>query len=247
MQKITFMIIFLLFCTTASAVDKPIFNIIDNECVVFLQSDTTDSDINPPLEIFLNTVTKANLQIWYIKKHQYSRVKFNNNTYAEISSFDDKSTDILLYKKGRSYYKINLLDNTLAEKLNTYYGRKIYPVFDKRTKSMFINDYEGVIYIKYNEKEIYDIKNGYLDSEEQTIYFQTQENVKHQIIRSLHYLKLNYQEADENIRQIFFSSGHSVSLEGRGGNIILYRRGKVPEIVPLSSQSIVSLNNFFKR
>lgn len=134
MQKITFSLIFVLFFTAVYAADKPIFNIIDNECIVFLQGNTINSNINAPLEIFLNTITKANLQIWYIKKDQYSRVKFNNNTYAELASFNQESTDILLYKKGRSYYKIDLLDNTLAEKVNTYYGRKIYPIFDKRTK-----------------------------------------------------------------------------------------------------------------
>lgn len=247
MQKITFMIIFLLFYTTAYAVDKPIFNIIDSECVVFLQGDTTDSNINAPLEIFLNTITKANLQIWYIKKHQYSRVKFNNNTYADISSFNSNTNDILLYKKGRSYYKINLSDNTLAEKLNTYYGRKIYPVFNKRTKTMYASGYEGVIYIKYNEKEIYDIQNGYLDEDEQKIYFQSQENIRRQVMTSLHNLKLEYQEAEENIKEILFPNGYKISLEGKGGNIILYRRGKAPEVVPLSTQSLTSLNEFFKR
>ena len=95
MQKITFSLIFLLFFTAVYAADKPIFNIIDNECIVFLQGNTINSNINAPLEIFLNTITKANLQIWYIKKDQYSRVKFNNNTYAELASFDKESISIL--------------------------------------------------------------------------------------------------------------------------------------------------------
>ena len=247
MQKITFSLIFVLFFTAVCAADKPIFNIIDNECIVFLQGNTINSNINAPLEIFLNTITKANLQIWYIKKDQYSRVKFNNNTYAELASFDKESTDILLYKKGRSYYKIDLLDNTLAEKVNTYYGRKIYPIFDKRTKTMYAKGYEGVIYIKYNEKEIYDLKNGYLDEDEQEIYFQTQETVRRQVIANLHTLKIDYQEADYNIKEIMFPNGYKISLDGKGGNLILFRQGKEPEVVPLSSQSNVSLNRFFKR
>ena len=247
MQKITFSLIFMLFFTAVYAADKPIFNIIDNECIVFLQGNTINSNINAPLEIFLNTITKANLQIWYIKKDQYSRVKFNNNTYAELASFNQESSDILLYKKGRSYYKIDLLDNTLAEKVNTYYGRKIYPIFDKRTKTMYAKGYEGVIYIKYNEKEIYDLKNGYLDEEEQEVYFQTQETVRRQVISNLHTLKIDYQEAEYNIKEIMFPNGYKISLDGKGGNLILFRQGKEPEVVPLSSQSIVSLNRFFKR
>ena len=247
MKKITFILIFLSFFTTAYAAEKPIFNIIDNECVIFLQGSALDTSINAPLEIFLNTISKANLQIWYIKKDQYSRVKFNNNTYAELASFDKESTDILLYKKGRSYYKIDLLDNTLAEKVNTYYGRKIYPIFDKRTKTMYAKGYEGVIYIKYNEKEIYDLKNGYLDEDEQEIYFQTQETVRRQVIANLHTLKIDYQEAEYNIKEIMFPNGYKISLDGKGGNLILFRQGKEPEVVPLSSQSNVSLNRFFKR
>ena len=247
MKKITFILVFLSFFTAAYAAEKPIFNIIDSECVIFLQGSTLDTNINAPLEIFLNTISKANLQIWYIKKDQYSRVKFNNNTYAELASFDKESTDILLYKKGRSYYKIDLLDNTLAEKVNTYYGRKIYPIFDKRTKTMYAKGYEGVIYIKYNEKEIYDLKNGYLDEEEQEVYFQTQETVRRQVISNLHTLKIDYQEAEYNIKEIMFPNGYKISLDGKGGNLILFRQGKEPEVVPLSSQSNVSLNRFFKR
>lgn len=247
MKKITFLLMFVLFFTATYAADKPIFNIIDNECVVFLQGSTINSNISAPLEIFLNTISKANLQIWYIKKDQYSRVKFNNNTYAEISSFNEADSNVIIYKKGRSYYNINLLNSNLPEKVNTYFGRRIYPVFDKRTKTMYVKGYEGVIYIKYNEKEIYDLKNGYLDNSEQEVYFQTQENVRRQIIQMLYTLKIDYQEAGDNIKEIMFPNGYKVLLEGKGGNLILFRQGIRPEVVPLSSQSIVSLNRFFKR
>ncbi len=247
MKKITFILVFLSFFTAAYAAEKPIFNIIDSECVIFLQGSTLDTNINAPLEIFLNTISKANLQIWYIKKDQYSRVKFNNNSYVELSSYNEETSDILLYKKGRSYYNINLSDNTLAEKVNTYFGRKIYPIFDKRTKTLYVKGYEGAIYIKYSEKEIYDLKNGYLDDDEQEIYFQTQENVRRQIIANLHTLKINYQEAEDNVKEIMFPNGYRIRLECKGGNLILFRQGYEPEIVPLSSQSIVTLNKFFKR
>ena len=230
MKKITFILVFLSFFTAAYAAEKPIFNIIDSECVIFLQGSTLDTNINAPLEIFLNAISKANLQIWYIKKDQYSRVKFNNNSYVELSSYNEETSDILLYKKGRSYYNINLSDNTLAEKVNTYFGRKIYPVFDKRTKTLYVKGYEGAIYIKYSEKE-----------------FQTQENVRRQIIANLHTLKINYQEAEDNVKEIMFPNGYRIRLEGKGGNLILFRQGYEPEIVPLSSQSIVTLNKFFKR
>ena len=56
MKKITFILVFLSFFTAAYAAEKPIFNIIDSECVIFLQGSTLDTNINAPLEIFLNTI-----------------------------------------------------------------------------------------------------------------------------------------------------------------------------------------------
>ena len=62
----------------------------------------------------------------------------------------------------------------------------------------------------------------------------------------------NYILTDEGvgihvIKEIMFPNGYKISLDGKGGNLILFRQGKEPEVVPLSSQSNVSLNRFFKR
>ena len=84
MKKIIVMIVFVLFFNPIQSFCKPIFNILDSECIVFIQGSKLASNISAPLEVFLNTVNKANLQVWYIKSDQYSRIKFNNNTYLEL-------------------------------------------------------------------------------------------------------------------------------------------------------------------
>ncbi len=247
MKKLVLLLVFIWFNTTCFASNMTTFNIIDNECVVFIQGSNINSSINAPLEIFLNTVTKSNLQVWYIKKDQYSRIKFNNNTYCELKSYSDTSNEVLLYKKGRSYYKIDLLDENISSKVNTYFGRKIYPIFDKRSKEKYEKSYEGVIYINHNEKEIYDLTNGYLDDDEQSIYFETQDNLRKQLISNLNALKIPFKEAHESIKYISFPNNYKITLDGLGGNVILFRQGKTPEVMPLSSIDLRKLNTFFKK
>ncbi len=247
MKKIILVFVFLLITTVSYGNNKPTFNIIDSECIVFIQGSNINSSINAPLEIFLNTVTKSGLQIWYIKKDLYTRIKFNNNTYCELTDYSDKSNEVLLYKKGRSFYKINLDDENIAEKVNTYFGRKIYPLFTKRSKDMYEKSYEGIIYIKHSEKEMYDLTNGYLDEHEQAVYMHTQEQMRMHLISTLDTLKIPFKEADAGIKNILFPNSYKISLEGLGGNIILFKQGKKPEIMPLSSIEEDIINSFFNK
>ncbi len=137
MKKIIVMIVFVLFFNPIQSFCKPIFNILDSECIVFIQGSKLASNISAPLEVFLNTVNKANLQVWYIKSDQYSRIKFNNNTYLELDNYPDNVSNIFLYKKGRSYYNVDLNDENLDLKVNKYFGRQVFPVFDKRSKIIY--------------------------------------------------------------------------------------------------------------
>ncbi len=247
MKKIVILLVLLIFAIPIYASNKPIFNIMDNECVVFIQGSNINSSINAPLEIFLNTVTKAELQIWYIKKDLYDRIKFNNNTYCELAGYTDDSNEVLLYKKGRSYYRIKLNDANIAEKVNTYFGRKVYPVFTKRSKFIYEKSYEGVIYIKHSEREMYDLTNGYLEENEQVVYLDTQEKMRSQLITDLSSLKISFKEADPYIKNILFPNSHRIALEGLGGNVIFFKQGKKPEIMPLSSINMDTINTYFER
>lgn len=246
MKKIMAVIVFILFFYPMQSLCKPIFNILDSECIVFIQGSELAGSIGVPLEVFLNTVNKANLQVWYIKSNQYSRIKFNNNTYLELDN-NDKSSSIYLYKKGRSYYNIDLNDENVNVKVNKYFGRQIFPVFDKRSKTIYEKEYQGAIYIDYSEQEIYELSNGYLDEHEYEVYMQAQRQMKNKLRTNMQILKIPYKEAQGNIKTIMFPNRYNIDLEDKGGNVILFIQGSRPRIVPLSSIDITTLNQFFSR
>lgn len=246
MKKIIALIVFMLFFYPIQSFCKPVFNILDSECIVFIQGSELAGSIGAPLEVFLNTVNKANLQVWYIKSDQYSRIKFNNNTYLELNN-KDKSSSIYLYKKGRSYYNIDLNDENLNVKVNKYFGRQIFPVFDKRSKTIYEKEYQGAIYIDYSEQELYELSNGYLDEQEYEVYMQTQRQMKNKLRTNMQILKIPYKEAQGNIKTIIFLNRYNVDLEDKGGNVILFIQGRKPYVVPLSSLDITTLNRFFSR
>lgn len=247
MKKIMAVAAFVLFFYPMQSLCKPIFNILDSECIVFIQGSTLASNISAPLEVFLNTVNKANLQVWYIKNDQYSRIKFNNNTYLELDNYPDDATSIFLYKKGRSYYNIDLNDANLDVKINKYFGRQIFPVFDKRSKTIYEKEYQGAIYIDYSEQEIYDLSHGYLDEHEYEVYMQAQKQMKNKLRTNMQILKIPYKEAQGNVKTIIFPNRYNVDLEDKGGNVILFIQGSKPFIVPLSSLDMTSLNRFFSK
>lgn len=246
MKKIIALIVFMLFFYPIQSFCKPVFNILDSECIVFIQGSELAGSIGAPLEVFLNTVNKANLQVWYIKSDQYSRIKFNNNTYLELNN-KDKSYSIYLYKKGRSYYNIDLNDENLNVKVNKYFGRQIFPVFDKRSKTIYEKEYQGAIYIDYSEQELYELSNGYLDEQEYEVYMQTQRQMKNKLRTNMQILKIPYKEAQGNIKTIIFPNRYNVDLEDKGGNVILFIQGRKPYVAPLSSLDITTLNRFFSR
>ena len=247
MKKIIALIVFMLFFYPIQSFCKPVFNILDSECIVFIQGSELAGSIGVPLEVFLNTVNKANLQIWYIKSNQYSRIKFNNNTYLELDNYPDDTTSIFLYKKGRSYYNIDLNDENLNVKVNKYFGRQIFPVFDKRSKTIYEKEYQGAIYIDYSEQELYELSNGYLDEQEYEVYMQTQRQMKNKLRTNMQILKIPYKEAQGNIKTIIFPNRYNVDLEDKGGNVILFIQGRKPYVAPLSSLDITTLNRFFSR
>ena len=247
MKKIMVMIAFMLFFYPMQLLCKPIFNILDSECIVFIQGSELDSNISAPLEVFLKTVNKANFQIWYIKNDQYSRIKFNNNTYLELDNYPDDTTSIFLYKKGRSYYNIDLNDENLDVKVNKYFGRQVFPVFDKRNKSIYEKEYQGAIYINYSEQELYELQNGYLDEQEYEVYMQAQRQMKNKLRTNMQILKIPYKEAQGNVKTITFPNKYIVDLDDKGGNVILFIQGSEPFIVPVSSLDITNLNKFFSR
>lgn len=244
MKKVMVLAAFVLFFYPMQSLCKPIFNILDSECIVFIQGSALDSNISASLEVFLNTVQKANLQVWYIKNDQYSRIKFNNNTYLELDNYL-YDTSIFLYKKGRSYYNIDLNDENLDVKVNKYFGRQIFPVFDKRSKSIYEKEYQGAIYIDYSEQEIYELSHGYLDEQEYEVYMQAQRQMKNKLRTNMQILKIPYKEAQGNVKTIVFPNRYTVDLEGKGGNVILFIQGSEPFIMPLSSLDITNLNRFF--
>lgn len=247
MKKLMVVPVFILFFFPLQALCNPIFNILDSECVVFIQGSTIDSTISAPLEVFLNTVNKANLQVWYIKKDQYSRIKFSNNTYLELDNKPKTTSEIYLYKKGRSFYQISLNDENMTAKVNKYFGRQIFPVFDKRNKVIYEKEYQGAIYIDYSQQEIYDLSNGYLDEEEYEVYMQAQKQLKSKLMINLQILKIPYKEAPANAKSILFPNRYSINLEGKGGNVVLFKQGSKPVVVPLSSLDITNLNRFFSK
>lgn len=247
MKNIIAIFAFLVFFYPMQSLCKPIFNILDNECIVFIQGSKLDSNISSPLEVFLNTVNKANLQVWYIKNDQYSRIKFNNNTYLELNNYPDDSSVVFLYKKGRSYYNIDISDINLDVKVNKYFGRQIFPVFDKRSKSIYEKEYQGAIYIDYSQQELYELSNGYLDEHEYEVYMQAQRQMKNKLKTNMQILKIPYKEASGNVKTITFPNRYSIDLEDKGGNVILFIQGSKPYIVPLSSLDITNLNSFFSR
>lgn len=247
MKKIMVMFAFVLFFYPIQSFCKPIFNLLDSECIVFVQGSASDSSISKPLEVFLNTVNKANLQVWYIKSDQYSRVKFNNNTYLELDKFQNNESSIFLYKKGRSYYNIDLNDENLDLKVNKYFGRQIFPVFDKRTKTLYEIEYQGAIYIEYSQQELYELSNGYLDEQEYEVYMQTQKQMRSKLITNMQILKISYKEAPGNVKTITFPNRYSVDLEDKGGSVILFIQGSEPVIMPLSSLNMAVLKRFFSK
>lgn len=247
MKKIIAALAFVIFFCPEHALCKTTFNILDSECVIFIQGPNLDSSINVPLEVFLNTVSKANLQVWYIKSDQYSRIKFNNNTYLELENYRGAASNIFLYKKGRSYYNIDLLDENLDVKVNRYFGRQVFPVFEKRFKTVYEKEYQGAIYIDYSEQELYDLTHGYLEKNEYDIYMQAQKQMRSKLIINLQVLKIPYKELQGNVKMINFPNKYSIDLEGKGGNVILFIQGGTPEIVPLSSLDMKSLNDFFSQ
>lgn len=234
MKKIIVMIVFVLFFNPIQSFCKPIFNILDSECIVFIQGSKLASNISAPLEVFLNTVNKANLQVWYIKSDQYSRIKFNNNTYLELDNYPDNVSNIFLYKKGRSYYNVDLNDENLDVKVNKYFGRQVFPVFDKRSKIIYEKEYQGAIYIDYSEQEY-------------EVYMQAQRQMKNKLRTNMQILKIPYKEVQGNVKTITFPNRYSVDLEAKGGNVILFIQGSEPFIMPLSSIDITTLNQFFSK
>lgn len=247
MKKIMVIYIFVLFFFPIQSFSKPIFNLLDSECIVFIQGSSPDSSISKSLEVFLNTVNKANLQVWYIKSDQYSRVKFNNNTYLEIDNYKPNVSSVFLYKKGRSYYNIDLNDENLEVKVNKYFGRQIFPVFEKRNKNLYEKEYQGAIYIEYSQKELYELSNGYLDETEYEVYMQNQKQMKSALRTSMQLLKIPYKEAQGNVKIITFPNRYSVDLEDKGGSVILFIQGSEPFIISLSSVNMTVLNRFFGR
>lgn len=247
MKKIMVMLLFVLFSYPIQSLCKPTFNILDNECVVFIQGSTLDSSISMPLEVFLNTVSKANLQVWYIKRDQYSRIKFSNNTYLELDNYQETVSNIYLYKKGRSYYNIDLHDENADVKVNKYFGRQVFPIFEKRSRVIYEKEYQGAIYIDYSQQELYELSNGYLDDNEYEVYMQAQKQMKNKLRINMQILKIPYKEAQGNVKTLTFPNKYSIDLEEKGGNVILFIQGREPFIVPLSSLDITSLNKFFSQ
>lgn len=245
MKKLMVLLALMLFFYPLHVLSKPNFNILDSECIVFIQGSSIDSNISLSLESFLNTIDKANLQIWYIKKDLYSRIKFNNNTYLELDNLKKDDSEIFLYKKGRSYYQIDLQDENMSIKVNKYFGRQIFPIYEKRSKTVYEKEYQGAIYVDYSEKELYDLTHSYLDIDEYEIYAQTQKQKKSSLIANMQILKIPYKEVAGNVKTISFPNKYDIDLEDKGGSVILFIQSSKPYIVPLSSLNITELNKFF--
>ena len=135
----------------------------------------------------------------------------------------------------------------MTAKVNKYFGRQIFPVFDKRSKVIYEKEYQGAIYIDYSQQELFDLSNGYLDEEEYDVYMQAQKQLKSKLMINLQILKIPYKETPANAKSVLFPNRYSVDLEGKGGNVILFKQGREPVVVPLSSIDITNLNLFFSK
>ncbi len=63
MKKLMVLLALMLFFYPLHVLSKPNFNILDSECIVFIQGSSIDSNISLSLESFLNTIDKEIFQI----------------------------------------------------------------------------------------------------------------------------------------------------------------------------------------
>ena len=76
---------------------------------------------------------------------------------------------------------------------------------------------------------------------------QAQKQLKSKLMVNLQILKIPYKEAPGNAKSVLFPNRYSINLEGKGGNVILFKQGREPVVVPLSSIDITNLNLFFSK
>lgn len=246
MRKTVCMIFFFL-ASVAVYSAKPSFFILDDECVIFIQGNNQRPEEAVSGEALVNAAQKNGVQVWYIKQSQYDKIGFGGNMFLQLADFQQDGSRVILYKKGGSYYNISLKEEDFEQKANAYFGRNIFPEFPDRKWTAYENSYEGAIYIKRSEKELYHLESEYLDADEYDILIQADKDNRLKLISNLKLLKIPYKEADPNIKEIKFPNGYSVPLENNGGNIILFRQGNAPEVKLLSEGNFETLIRYFGR
>lgn len=231
--------------TYSQAKEKETLHIIDDECIIVIQNTTEKNPQESNVEKYLSAVNNTNINVWYVKQDIYSNVSFQNKSILRLAYFfNNKGNRIILYKKNKPYYVVSLRDENLTTKVNRYFGYNVFPEFPKRTKIVADNSSRLAVYINYSEQEIYNMKENNLDEDEYSLLQNYHRDKKHNLINTLTKLNITYKEADNETKRIIFQDKYNVTLENKGGSIVLYKAGKSPEIHPITlSES--TINNYF--
>ena len=249
MKKI-FIAIFFLFLTSFSyAKEKETLHILDDECIIVIQNPDSTSDKNEfdqNIEKYLNAVNNTNINVWYVQQDLYSNVSFQNKSLLRLAYFyNNKGNRIVLYKKNKPYYVVSIRDENLTSKVNRYFGYDVLPEFPKRNKIVGDNSSRLAVYINYSEQEIYNMKENHLDENEYNLLQDYHREKKHNLISTLTKLNITYKEADNETKRIIFQDKYNVTIENKGGSVVLYKAGKAPEIHPITL-STETINNYFE-
>lgn len=243
MKKLFIIFFVLLFNTAGYSLVKPSLYILDKECVVFVKGSNENANSNT-LNYIINTLNHDSMQFWYIKKDDYSKIIFNNKLRLPLNYFYNNKNRLILYKKNSSHYILSLYDENLYNKINEYFGRQIFPNFEKRTEKIKEESGNIVMYINHSDQEVHEMKVNYLDNNE----YQAMENYsktrKAKLKSELEKRNIDYKEIDKNVREITFGDDYKINLKNKGGSVIVYKHGKLPEFFSLSDLNKIAL--YFK-
>lgn len=243
MKKLFIIFFVLLFNTAGYSLVKPSLYILDKECVVFVQGSNENTS-NNTLNFIINTLNHDNMQFWYIKKKDYSKIIFNNKLKLPLNYFYNNNNRLILYKKNYSHYILSLYDENLYSKINEYFGRQIFPNFEKRTERITENSNNIVLYINHSDQELHEMKVNFLDNNE----YQAMENYtkarQNKLKKELDKRNIDYKEIKKNVKEITFGDDYKINLKNKGGSVIVYKQGKLPEFFSLSDLNKIAM--YFK-
>lgn len=243
MKKLFIIFFILLFNTAGYSLVKPSLYILDKECIVFVKGSSENTNSNT-LNYIINTLNHNSMQFWYVKKQDYSKIIFNNKLKLPLNYFYNNKNRLILYKKNSSHYILSLYDDNLYSKINEYFGKQIFPNFEKRTEKITENSNSIVLYVNHSDQEIHEMKVNFLDNNE----YQAMENYSNarlaKLKKELEKRNIDYKEIDKNVKEITFSNEYKINLKNKGGSVIVYKYGKLPEFFSLSDLNKIAL--YFK-